>query len=180
MKRPNVLFTCIALCIAASATMVIPMSVEKLTQESNYVVEGTALQQWAKWNPQHSLIFTYTRFQVSRTLKGNPPQTIVVKQIGGSAEGYTQTVSGVRHWQPGEQAVLFLYPSKSLDGTLEVTGLMQGNFLYESSTSGQTIVSNGVPQVSTLQAGTGQIGAYHGGALRLPDLEQRVRKAVGK
>ena len=180
MKRLSIPAVCLALCALLSATMVIPVSVEQLTQQSNYVLEGTALQQWAKWNPQHSLIFTYTRFQVTRTLKGKVPETLVVKQIGGSAEGYTQKVAGVRHWRPGEQAVLFLNPSKNLDGTLEVTGLMQGNFLLERSSSGQTVVSNGVSQVTALQTGTAQIGVYHGSRMALTDLEQRIEKAVRK
>jgi hypothetical protein len=180
MKRAGVLISCLAICLTLSATMVIPQTVEQLTQKSNYVVEATAMDKWSKWNPQHSLIFTFTRFQVSRTWKGNLPETVIVKQIGGSAEGYTQKVAGVRHWQPGEQAVLFLNPSPSLDGTLEVTGLMQGNFLVGQSASGETIASNGVPQVSAVQTGSSQIGTYHGSSMRLPDLEQRIAKAVGQ
>src|ERR1700674_5765152 len=102
-----------------TATTIVPVSVERLTGESSHVVEGQASQSWSQWNPQHSLIFTYTRFQVARTLKGQAPATIVVKQPGGSAEGYTQKIAGVRHWRAGDQAVLFLRPSQDMDGTLE-------------------------------------------------------------
>ena len=161
-----------------SATTIVPVSVERLAQESTYVVEATALERWSQWSPQHTLIFTYTKFKVSRALKGRSPETIIVKQIGGSAEGYTQKVAGVRHWQPGEEAVLFLQPSNSADGTLEITGLMQGNFLVERSATGEPVVSNGVPEVSTIQPGSSSIGTYHGSKMRLQDLEARVQKAV--
>ena len=57
----------------ASATTVIPMSVEKLVSASSHVVEATAVQAWSEWNPQHSIIFTYTKFQVTRHLKGQVP-----------------------------------------------------------------------------------------------------------
>jgi hypothetical protein len=161
-----------------SATTIVPVSVERLTQESSHVVEAQASQSWSQWNPQHSLIFTYTKFQVERTLKGQAPATIVVKQPGGSAEGYTQKVAGVRHWRTGDQAVLFLRPSQEMDGTLEVTGLMQGNFLIHKSDTGETMVSNGVPDVSSYQASSNAVTQYRGSGMRLDQLETRIQKAI--
>ncbi len=127
---------------------------------------------------EHSLIFTYTRFQVARALKGQAPAAIVVKQPGGSAEGYTQKVAGVRHWRSGDQAVLFLRPIQESDGTLEVTGLMQGNFIVHKNATGETIVSNGVPDVSAYQASSNAVTQYRGSGMRLDELESRVRKAT--
>src|SRR5258705_4218168 len=98
--------------VSLSATTIVPVSVERLTRQSTHIVEAQASQSWSQWNPQHSLIFTYTQFQVARALKGQAPAMIVVKQPGGSAEGYTQKVAGVRHWRTGDQAVLFLRPSQ--------------------------------------------------------------------
>ena len=163
----------------ASATTIIPVSVERLTGESSHVVEGRALSSWSQWNPQHSLIFTFTKFEVSRTLKGQAPSTIIVKQIGGSAEGYTQKVAGVRHWREGDQAVLFLHPSPSGDGTLEVTGLMQGNFRIHATSSGTT-VSNGVSGVISYDSESQATGPYQGSGMRLDELESRVQKAVNQ
>lgn len=168
----------IATCCVLSATTIIPVSVERLTQESSHVVEATALERWSKWNPQHSLIFTYTRFQVERTLKGQATGIIVVRQIGGSADGYTQHVAGVRLWSPGDRAVLFLRPNRSLDGTLEVTGLMQGNFLVRTTSTGERVASNGVPQVSAYQVSSGEVAPYRGAGMKLEDLESRVQRAV--
>jgi hypothetical protein len=162
-----------------SATTIIPVSVERLTSESSHVVEAKAVSSWSQWNPQHSVIFTFTKFQVSRTLKGQAPATIVVKQIGGSAEGYTQKVAGVRHWRDCEEAVLFLHPSPSGDGTLEVTGLMQGNFRIRATSSGTT-VSNGVSGVTSYDATSHQTAPYQGSGMRLEDLESRVQKAVSQ
>jgi hypothetical protein len=162
-----------------SATTIVPVSVERLTTESSHVVEARALSSWSQWNPQHSLIFTFTKFEVSRTLKGQAASSIVVKQIGGSAEGYTQKVAGVRLWREGEQAVLFLHPSPSGDGTLEVTGLMQGNFRMHVAPSGTT-VSNGVTGVTSYDAASQQTAPYQGSGMRLEDLESRVQKAVSQ
>src|SRR5438270_13261941 len=125
----------------ASPTTVIPMSVEKLVGGSSHVVEATAVQAWSEWNPQHTIIFTYTKFQVTRRLKGQAPTAIIVKQLGGSTGGYTERVAGVRHWRSGEQAVLFLRPSQDQDGTLEGTGRMQVYFMVRQAPSGDTRVS---------------------------------------
>ena len=176
----RLLITISFLCMGLlSATTIIPVSVERLTTESSHVVEARALSSWSQWNPQHSLIFTFTKFEVSRTLKGQAPSTIVVKQIGGSAEGYTQKVAGVRHWRGGDQAVLFLHPSPSGDGTLEVTGLMQGDFRMHAAPSGTT-VSNGVAGVTSYDQDSQQTALYQGSGMRLEDLESRVQKVVSQ
>jgi hypothetical protein len=175
--------SCLAISLSlfaaiVSATTVVPVSVEQLTQESSVIVEGKAGESWSKWNSQHSLIFTYTRFQVTRTLKGQLPADIVVRQPGGSAEGYIQKIPGVRHWLNGEQAVLFLRPNQTADGSLDVTGLMQGNFAVRKSATGETVVSNGVSGVSSYLVESHQVTSYQGTSMRLTDLEARVQKAV--
>jgi len=160
----------------ASATTIIPVSVERLTSESSHVVEGQVISTESRWNPQHTLIFTYTKFQVARTLKGSPHTSFTVRQIGGSAEGYTQKVAGVRYGKPGEQSVLFLRPSATQDGTFEITGLMQGNFSIRKDSTGESLVSNGVPGVSSYQQGA--TGEFTGTHMKLQELETRVQKAV--
>ena len=160
------------------ATTVVPMDVEKLASLSTHIVEARAGQSVSQWNPEHTLILTYTTFEVQKTLKGQTPRTILVRQLGGTVEGVSQRVSGVRPWRQGEDAVLFLQPSSIADGALVVTGLMQGNFLMLHTAQGQTFVSNGMGEASELHAATGEITNYRGSKLRLEDLESRVQKAV--
>ena len=165
---------------AAQATMVKPMSVEDLTSAASAVVEGQATESWTSWNAEHSRIYTYTRVQVSRTLKGSASQTMVVKQLGGSADGYTQHVSGVRPMQTGEDALLFLRPSDAHDGTMVIVGLMQGHFrLLRDNATGDKVVSNGVIGAEELQPNTGKVRPYRGSMLTLGQMELRVKKAVG-
>jgi hypothetical protein len=165
-------------CMFAAATTVVPMSIERLTAASSHVVEGTSLQTWSQWNPQHTLIFTYTKFQVQRVLKGQAPPMVVVKQLGGTVGTTVQKVAGVRRLEPGERTVLFLRPGDENDGTLVITGLMQGNFSVRSTDDGTLVVTNGMPDVSAYSVSTGQVTAYRGNRLRLEELETRVRNAV--
>ncbi len=168
-----------ALAAVASATTVRPASVERLSQLASVVIEARATRSWTEWNAQHTAIYTYTEFQVARALKGQPGQTVVVRQRGGEKDGLRQVLFGVRHFQPGEDAVLFLQPAENASGALQVVDLMQGNFRVSRTTSGAASVSNGVPGVKEL-SDNGQLRTYTGMRMTLQELETRVRKAVTK
>ena len=167
------------LAVAAAATTIIPMSVERLAAQSSHVVYARALEHHSAWNTDHTRIFTFTQFEVMQSLKGNAPATILVKQLGGHAGGYNMKVAGVRYWQNGEDAVLFLQPTTPSDGTYRVTGLMQGDFRIAQSQSGKVVVSNGVPEAKEV-SGSGEVQAYRGSQMTLRELEARVRQAVGQ
>jgi hypothetical protein len=169
------------------ATSMVPVSVETLTSNADLIVQGKAVRSWSRWNPQHSLIYTYTEFNVDRTMKGDASAsiaaakpgaagTIVVKQLGGSVGGVTQHVSGVRYWQSGEEAVLFLRASEAKDNTQVIVGLTQGAFRLERLSSGEVRVSNGAPEVQFFNAGGGPSVAQPK-AMTLQDLEIRIHKA---
>ena len=179
MRRGPLVLMIFLLAVAAAATTVIPMSVERLATQSSHIVYARALGHHSAWNADHTRIFTYTQFQVMQTLKGNTPATIVVKQLGGHAGGYNMKVAGVRYWQNGEDAVLFLQPTAPSDGTYRVTGLMQGNFRATQTSSGKVVVSNGVPEAKEVAA-SGEVQAYRGSQMTLQELERRVRQAVGR
>lgn len=164
----------LGLCVAAAATTVVPMSVERLTRASTHVVRAKALQSWSQWDASHSRIFTYTRFALVKRLKGQLASTFVVKQMGGSAGGYTQHVAGVRPFTVGRESLLFLHPSDAADGSLVVTGLMQGNFRIMRSAAGEELASNGVPGVETFDPRTARLGSYAGTHNRLSEVESRV------
>jgi len=174
----RVLAVMLAALVAAHATSIKPMTIETLTERAGLVVEARAETSWSLWNPQHTLIYTYTRFTVSRGLKGAAPAELVVRQMGGSAGGYTQQVAGIHHWQPQEEALLFLRPSQSQDGTMSVVGLMQGNFTVQRLRNGEAVASNGVAGVEIYNPGQQSPQEYSGVSMRLGDLEQRILKAA--
>ncbi len=177
MKRFVVIAFLLLVSCFASATMVKPMSVEELSTAATHIVEGQAVDSWTSWNATHTRIYTFTRVKVSRSLKGPAADTVVIKQVGGSAGGYTQHVAGVQPMQTGEQALLFLRPSQNADGTMVIVGLMQGHFrVARDSQTGNTVVSNGVMGAEELSGNKAQ--AYRGNTLTLSQMEARIRKAV--
>ena len=159
------------------ATTIRPMSVDRLTQLASAIVEAHATQTWSQWNTEHTQIFTYTRLSVTRTLKGQQSGSVLVKQIGGTVGQIKEVAYGVRHFQPGDDTFLFLEPSAENDGTMRIVGFIQGNFLIYKTKTGETKVSNGVPNV-TVQTTSGQLTPYTGAHMTLNELETRVTKAV--
>lgn len=181
MRRAKTTFTLLSLLLISLqlwSTTVRPLSVEELAGLSSEVVLGRALSAESRWDSEHKMIYTYTRFRVEKALKGSPAQEITVKQMGGSADGYTLKVSGVKHWSKGESAVLFL--QRTATGERRVTGLTQGNFAVRKSASGELVVSNGVPDVRTFDAKSGSVTNYKGMGLTMGELEQRVSRTLGR
>jgi hypothetical protein len=165
--------------LGALATTIRPVTVEQLTAESSHVVEGRAVSSYAAWDGGHKAIYTYTTFEIGKVLKGQlTTRTILVKQFGGQVGNTVSRRIGVRQFAAGEEAVLFLFPGA--DGTMLVTGLMQGRFSVRHSNGGTT-VSNGVPPPSpaTRSYQVGEPVAQEQG-MSLESLEQRVRSAVGR
>ena len=178
MKRLSALLA-IFLAITATATTVKPMTIEQLTEEASTVVEGQAAESWSTWNAQHSLIYTFTRIRVTKSLKGQSADTVLLKQLGGTANGYTQHVAGVNAMKPGDTSVLFLRPSGANDGTMVIVGLMQGNFrIAREAATGSTVVNNGVDDVH--QPSSSGVTQYRGAKMTLRQLEARVQKAANE
>ncbi len=176
--RAIVFFAVVGAASVAAATTIIPMPVEQLASRSTQVVRARAMESWSAWNPTKTIIYTYTKFQVVKSFKGAPEQAITVKQLGGRVGNTVQKVSGVRQFTGGEENVLFLQPSQDGDGTMIVTGLVQGNFRLYLTSTGQVAASNGVPEVSAVQVGTGAVSDYRGSAMTVEQLESRIQKAV--
>jgi hypothetical protein len=177
-SRLSATLLCLLLaCTQLFSTTIVPMSVERLTRASTNVVLAKATDSWTEWNADHSLIYTVTRFRVERSIKGTAPQELVVKQMGGQSGAYQQKVAGVRHFRSGERSVLFVHPSQSNDGRYVVTGLMQGNFAVKSAAS-DPVVTNGVEGVEAFDPESKQTKVYRGAAMRLSQLESRVKKAA--
>jgi hypothetical protein len=171
----------LAWALVASGTTVRPVTVEELTDGSSHVVDGKAVSSYAAWDAGHKAIYTYTSFEVSKLMKGQlRTRTVVVKQFGGRVGNTVSRRMGVREFAAGEEAVLFLYPSPNADGTMLITGLIQGRFSVQRS-GGAATVSNGMP-VPSRAAPFYEAGAPVAGENRmsLQSLEQRVAREAGR
>lgn len=173
--RKILLFTIIS--TAMVATTVRPASVESMAARASLVAEGTVVSSWSQWNPEHTMIVTYTRFRVSRVLKGAAATEVTIRQPGGSVGVYKDVVHGVRYLRPGAEAALFLNESGDQDRAMVVVGLMQGMFRIERYASGAAFVTNGVSGAET-QDEKGVVRSFRGVRIPLSEFEARVTKAA--
>src|SRR5947209_4884396 len=134
MKRLMILVAVLALAAAANATTIRPMTIEEMAASATTVIEGQAIDKWSAWDGQHREIMTFTRFNVTKSLKGSAPKQVVVAQLGGTVDGITLHVSGIRHFQIGETTLLFLRPGDTPD--VMSLDVMQGNFRIEKDQIG--------------------------------------------
>ena len=160
-----------------SSTTIEPRSVEQLTRDSSDVIVGTAGTPRSVWNAGHTMIYTVTNVRIEHALKGQRSGSVVVTQMGGRLDGIQTKVAGVRQFDAGERAALFLRPSVDMPGTYVITGLMQGRFTIANS-NGKEVVTNGVGGVTTYDRLTGELHEFSGAAMPLQELETRVKRAV--
>ncbi|MCI0420933.1 MAG: hypothetical protein L0387_00865 [Acidobacteria bacterium] len=129
MRKFRLLFS---LCFAlAASSPVFPTTVEKFTlddlvQKSSRIIVGKCLSRESRWNDRNTIILTTVRIAVSEPLKGSSDGFINVVTVGGTLDGITQTVSGMPVFEPEEEVLLFLEPSKN--GHWQPLGLSQGKF----------------------------------------------------
>jgi len=163
----------VALVSVMFGTTVLPRTVEELTRDSTDVIVGTAGQPKTVWNASHSMIYTVTPVRVEQALKGSRTGTLMVTQMGGTLDGITTKVAGIRQFHASERAALFLRPSGDMPGTFVISGMMQGRFSIDNDGN----VSNGVPGVHVLDEKAHQLSEYTGSKMSLRELEQRVARA---
>jgi len=115
------------LATPAVATTVAKLSLEQLVQRADLIVQGQVQSVYSQWDDERRLVFTYISIHVDEPLKGEPRQTVLIRQIGGRVGAIQMSVAGVPQFNRGERALVFL---KRQDATtFQVVGMNQG--LYE-------------------------------------------------
>lgn len=136
----------------ASATSLLPITLEQLSTRATLIFYGEVINNQVKKDEQSGHIATFTEFKVIDLIKGNTGDTHTIKQIGGflKSSNTALRIHGVPEYQLGSHYVIFL-PKKSTLGFSSPLGLHQGSFSV-SSINGEQHVSNGRSLVSQPRA----------------------------
>jgi hypothetical protein len=115
--------------IPLSAAQFIEQPFDQVARGAAYVVRGQVIDTWSAWNDEHDVIFTYATLRVTRYFgEMTGPDTLVVREVGGTVDGYTQEAIGFPAIRRGEQVVMFL--SQWEDSTdLRIHAYNQGKYL---------------------------------------------------
>jgi hypothetical protein len=143
----------LALPICASQFVELPF--ETVATESQYVVRGTIGQTWSAWDDAHEVIYTYATVRVTRYFGETAgPDTLVVREVGGTVDGYTQEAIGFPVIREGEDVVLML--AKWEDGAdFRIHAFNQGKYLVRNRGGVETLVADPVRQGEARGAGRG-------------------------
>jgi hypothetical protein len=137
---------------SASATSLLPITLEQLSTRATLIFYGEVLSNEVKQDEQSGYIATFTEFKVIDLIKGNAKNTHTIKQIGGELKDRNMAlhIHGVPRFQAGKNYVVFL-PTKSKLGFSSPLGLHQGSFSVLNINNEQ-VVSNGRDLVNQAQA----------------------------
>ena len=148
MKRANT-FCFLAACALSAAVFDPPVSSDtvaltdrQMVHESRHVVVAVVEGARARWNSQHTLIFTDYVLRIEDRLKGSAPARITLPVPGGTLDGETHTTSLDVQLVPGSRYLLFL--GDLGQPTLEpITGAEKGIFREVAGPAGRSFTSPG-------------------------------------
>ena len=123
---------------STQGTTIERMSLAKLSRTAPIIVRARCLVNDTTWDAGE--IWTFASFSTEEEWKGPAPAQFRVRLLGGRVGPLTSSVSGVPHFQPGEEVVLFLEPSGR--GDFRVTSWVQGTFrIHRNIRSGEEEVT---------------------------------------
>jgi PKD repeat protein len=130
--------TCILFLAAAAvqATTIVLPTDEQLVSKAPAIVEATVVSSTPV--DRGGAIWTETVVSVTRTLKGNVPQTITIQEPGGELGDRITMIYGTPEFAPGERVLLFVSPDKQRGG-YRVVDLFVGKFSAGEMVNGRRL-----------------------------------------
>ena len=136
----------VAVALPLSASQFVKLPFDQVAREATLVVRGTLGQTWSAWDDEHQVIYTYSTIRVNRYFgETTGPDTLVVREVGGRVDGYTQEAIGFPMLREGEEVVLML---SQWDGSADyrIHAFNQGKFLVKNRGGLEVLVEDPVKQ----------------------------------
>ncbi|HEX7830726.1 MAG TPA: hypothetical protein VF787_13800 [Thermoanaerobaculia bacterium] len=136
----------IALALPLSASQFVELPFDQIASEAQYIVRGHIVETYAAWDDSHEIIYTYATVRVSRYFGETAgPDTLVVREVGGTVDGYTQEAIGFPMIRRGEEVVLMLTQwEESAD--YRIHAFNQGKFLVRQRGGLDVVLPDAVHQ----------------------------------
>ena len=149
MHRRLLVLCVVAVCAVAplSASQFVRLPFDQVARESALIVRGTVSETWSAWDDAHEVIFTYATVRVNRYFgEATGPDTLLVREVGGTVDGYTQEAIGFPVIRSGENVVLMLSKWEN-SADFRIHAYNQGKFLVRQRMDGiEMLVSDPVRQ----------------------------------
>ena len=121
----------IFLMSSESGALMVGMSTERLTRESELVIVGDVENTISQWSDDGKQIVTQVTITYTDVIKGkNTNRKVVVEHEGGEVGEVGMQVSDSPHFRKGEKVILFLKPEKIKEDKdiFKIVGSAQGKY----------------------------------------------------
>ncbi len=148
MRRSLSLIACLLALAAVPlyASQFVELPFDQVARESALVVRGNVMNTWSAWNEAHEVIFTYATVRVNRYFgEATGPDTLLLREVGGTVDGYTQEAIGFPAIREGEDVVLMLSKWDGSDD-YRIHAFNQGKFLVRNRGGIEVLVRDPVQQ----------------------------------
>jgi hypothetical protein len=136
----------ISLILLVSWNLCYPLTIaqanlEELTSESELIVYARVAVSECRWEDEAlRTISTLADLEVLETIKGQKPEKVTVKQLGGQVGDWGMVISGTPYLRPGDEAIFFLVPKGEY---FEIHSIALGLFrIYQDDTGKQKVVND--------------------------------------
>jgi hypothetical protein len=148
MKRLSLVLIGLSLLVLAAPVMAsqfVQLPFDQVARESRFIVRGTVENSFSKWDDAREVIYTYATVRVDRYFgEFTGPDTLIVREVGGTVDGYVQEAIGFPAVRNGERVVLFL--AETEDGAYRIHAYNQGKFLVKHRGDVEVLVEDPVKQ----------------------------------
>lgn len=136
----------LALALPVSASQFRELPFDQVAREAAYIVRGTVENTWSAWDDSHEVIYTYATVRVSRYFgEATGPDTLLVREVGGTVDGYTQEAIGFPAIRRGENVVLMLARWEN-GSELRIHAFNQGKYLVKNIGGMEVLIDDPVKQ----------------------------------
>lgn len=142
----------LALAVPMSASQFLQQPFDEVARGAKFIVRAQVVDTFSAWDDSREVIYTYATLRVIRYFgETTGPDTLVMRNVGGTVDGYTQEAIGFPAVRRGEQVVFML--SDDGDAVLQIHGYNQGKYLVRDRAGEQVLVEDPVKQGEGRPAG---------------------------
>lgn len=129
---------------AAFATTFVNRPLSEAVNEAPNIVRGKTGDSYSDYDKDHRRIFTYTRFTVTETLRGDlkAGNPILLRSPGGSKDGMEMHVPGAAQFSSDEDVVLLLGARNAEDDSYDIPGFATGKYEVRRGKNGELELIN--------------------------------------
>jgi hypothetical protein len=178
MKRTTLSLVLVFMAaLPLSASQFVRMDFDEVARGAKFIVRAQVVNTYSAWDDAREVIYTYATLRVTRYFGDTTgPDTLMVREVGGTVDGYRQEAIGFPELRNGERVVLMIGEDGS---NLRIHAYNQGKYLVRDRNGIEMLVEDPVKQgEGRLQRPQFDVNAVdEGPALSLDEFERMVDDA---